>query len=827
MNAKEPQSPPKPPFRVHDLVGTAHEDEAIQPATRQAIENLGYRITNPPGKHSSLLGEGGYAAVHYGVRTDGNRPVAIKVFRDDSQPCFASWETERKTMESANFPRDFVPVCLDARHFDGLQPFLIVEYVRGTEINDFVDANKTPLESRVTLLEQLAGGIHRLNHDNNLIHRDISVANTLVDDKGDVRLIDFGLAGEIVKRGNTTIAAHGNPTYSPPEVQQGAKRADVKDKVYNCAMVALHVLTDDVPPENSVRSGDPEHLQRCRNRLREKDIPRALANVVLRGLQDESRRFTTPAAFRDALHDWRVVRPQRRLRRTQLLLLVGCLCSFAAVGWWLYLDLLHAAGLREYAELQRQAEQLNAEYDAVRNLLSEAQSHDQQSHELQRSHDAAAAASRAEATRLYRRAIAVSAGLEQAQPQREALAIPLNEIPWVASDLIARRKAELDARYTAIGNDLTTGNVEQAKSALDSLQRDLAELIADNTHAGQALAAQAALERLQRGVAQRLRKEPGYAPLAQIGVEARAAWDEGQWSDATRLYGLAHDQLSAWLPTQETPEEWLQRTQVNEETVRLVEEDKKKLQSQLAAVETERDKHDTRIRELESQIAQVTKQGADDREQLVKEQTRADDLAAKNRVGSAELKRLQQTVQVQSPQLAELAELQSEHETVTQERDALQRKITPLERQVAVLQAAVETRAGPNVARAAAEIATLQQEIDALDTTEWSDAHRLLVKALAGYEKVAIKKKTALLDFNEDSPTIDRINTELAQHRQLVAAALAARDKTESSLCLQLESQLKTQRDERERLINVESARPASQPVRNVDQTIVQLVARQ
>src|SRR5678816_2618510 len=73
------------------------------------------------------------------------------------------------------------------------QPYLVIEHVDGQPIDRYCDEKRLGLEARVTLfLDVLEAVAHA--HANLIVHRDIKPANVLVSAKGEVKLLDFGIA---------------------------------------------------------------------------------------------------------------------------------------------------------------------------------------------------------------------------------------------------------------------------------------------------------------------------------------------------------------------------------------------------------------------------------------------------------------------------------------------------------------------------------------------------------------------------------------------------------------------------------------------------------
>ncbi len=188
-----------------------------------------------------LIGEGATATVYLAQDTRLGRLVAIKVLlpyvRDTARARFVR---EARSAAALNHP--YIMAIYDEAEEDDYH-FLVVEYVEGKPLNEFVPA---PLDVVTTLGIQLCNALdyaHRMN----IIHRDIKPANIKVTSEGIVKIMDFGLAME---RDATHITAHGSiigtPAYLSPEQARGHK-LDHRTDIYSLGVVLYEMLTGKLP----------------------------------------------------------------------------------------------------------------------------------------------------------------------------------------------------------------------------------------------------------------------------------------------------------------------------------------------------------------------------------------------------------------------------------------------------------------------------------------------------------------------------------------------------------------------------------------------------
>src|SRR4029434_8643373 len=105
----------------------------------------------------------------------------------------------------------------------GLQ-FLSMEYVRGEELSSVLKRfGRLPQDKATEIARQLCAGLAAA-HEAGVLHRDLKPANVMIDENGDVRVTDFGLAG-LAKEFGDDEASAGTPAYMSPEQLAGEELA--------------------------------------------------------------------------------------------------------------------------------------------------------------------------------------------------------------------------------------------------------------------------------------------------------------------------------------------------------------------------------------------------------------------------------------------------------------------------------------------------------------------------------------------------------------------------------------------------------------------------
>ena len=141
----------------------------------------------------SSLGAGGMGEVYRARDTKLGREVAIKVLPEgfsDEPERMARFEREAKVLASLNHNNI---ATLYGFESDGETQFLVMEVVEGETLADRIKKGAVPVEEALPLFLQIAEGLEAA-HEKGVIHRDLKPANIKVNEQGQVKILDFGLA---------------------------------------------------------------------------------------------------------------------------------------------------------------------------------------------------------------------------------------------------------------------------------------------------------------------------------------------------------------------------------------------------------------------------------------------------------------------------------------------------------------------------------------------------------------------------------------------------------------------------------------------------------
>jgi serine/threonine protein kinase/Tol biopolymer transport system component len=255
----------------------------------------------------SLIGLGGMGSVWLAERSDARfeRRVAVKLLNIALIGKAGEERFKREGIILGRLAHPNIAELIDAGVSPAGQPYLVLEYVAGEQIDRYCDGNRLGIEPRIRLfLEVLEAVAHA--HANQIVHRDLKPPNILVRNDGQVKLLDFGISklhGDD-SWGKTLTGEGGRvmtPEYAAPEQLTGAAATTATD-VYALGVLLYALLTGRHPHGPGLDS--PADLVRAildiePSRLSD-IVPAAKGNAGLAS-QHAAVRATTPDRLRRML----------------------------------------------------------------------------------------------------------------------------------------------------------------------------------------------------------------------------------------------------------------------------------------------------------------------------------------------------------------------------------------------------------------------------------------------------------------------------------------------------------------------------------------------
>src|SRR5579863_3656662 len=206
-----------------------------------------------------LLGRGGMSAVYLAERADGQfqQTVALKVMAGylADRAFFRRFEAERQFLAALNHHN--ITRLLDGGVSSSGDPFLVTEYVDGETIDRYCEQRKLSVTARLRIFLQVCDAVDYA-HRNLIVHRDLKPANIMVNQEGDVKLLDFGTAAlSAGAQNNPTVTRMRmmTPRYASPEQLRG-ERVNTSTDVFSLGVILYELLTGAWP------FGDPHSILR-------------------------------------------------------------------------------------------------------------------------------------------------------------------------------------------------------------------------------------------------------------------------------------------------------------------------------------------------------------------------------------------------------------------------------------------------------------------------------------------------------------------------------------------------------------------------------------
>ncbi len=245
---------------------------------------------------AAKLGGGRLADAYVAEDQQMNRTVVVKVLYDafTSDPTYIqSLEAEARVAAELVHPN--ITATLDWGREDG-HYFVVTEYVKGRSLSEFMSSEgKFPQERAAKIAADVCDAL-QLVHGRGLVHGGISASNVFIDEIGQVKLMDVGMAW--------TASGRGTPQYISPEQARGLA-VDARSDIYSVGIVLYQMLTGSVPfddPNAETIFSRQINEQPAAPSAIDPTIPAELNALVMKALvKDPSLRFQSAREMHEAL----------------------------------------------------------------------------------------------------------------------------------------------------------------------------------------------------------------------------------------------------------------------------------------------------------------------------------------------------------------------------------------------------------------------------------------------------------------------------------------------------------------------------------------------
>jgi len=192
------------------------------------------------------LGEGGMGVVYKAEDTKLKREVAIKFLphhvlsnAEEKQ----RFEIEAQAAAALNHPNITTIYSIEESKDD---IFIVMEYINGIELKEKIKKGLTNIDDSLSIISQIAEGL-KAAHQKGIVHRDIKSSNIMINNTGQVKIMDFGLAkvkgvSHITKLGTTL----GTTAYMSPEQARG-EHVDHRTDIWSLGVIMYEMFTGRLP----------------------------------------------------------------------------------------------------------------------------------------------------------------------------------------------------------------------------------------------------------------------------------------------------------------------------------------------------------------------------------------------------------------------------------------------------------------------------------------------------------------------------------------------------------------------------------------------------
>ncbi len=242
-------------------------------------------------KINQQLAAGGMAKIYDAIQISLNRPVAIKFLSRtllDHYEAMSLFESESLIIAQLNHPN--IVQVIDKGISSDSQPYFVMEKINGIDLSEIISGAELPFSKKLDIAIQTCKGLSYA-HKNGVIHRDIKPANIIIDQHGNAKILDFGIAlsqaEESGERKKTTVV--GTRGYIAPEQESDYAHATIASDIFSFGMLLKNLFVQNLEGEK-----DTSH--------KIKQLPKPLLNLINQCTHVEpSKRFASLSDVRDIL----------------------------------------------------------------------------------------------------------------------------------------------------------------------------------------------------------------------------------------------------------------------------------------------------------------------------------------------------------------------------------------------------------------------------------------------------------------------------------------------------------------------------------------------
>jgi eukaryotic-like serine/threonine-protein kinase len=270
-----------------------------------------------------LLGEGGMGAVYEAQQDQPRRSIALKVLRSAwaSPQLLRRFEQESQTLGRLHHPGIAqIYEAGTANTAFGPEPYFAMEIIHGKPLIEYANEAKLSTRQRLMLMIQICEAVQHA-HQRGIVHRDLKPGNILVDQSGQPKILDFGIARvmdsdteQMTRQTDIGQLLGTLPYMSPEQVEADPAAIDTRTDVYALGVILYELLTNKMPYTLS------QHLTEAVQTIQQVDpVPLSSVSPLYRGdietivgkalEKDKARRYGSAAELADDIRRYLEDRP--------------------------------------------------------------------------------------------------------------------------------------------------------------------------------------------------------------------------------------------------------------------------------------------------------------------------------------------------------------------------------------------------------------------------------------------------------------------------------------------------------------------------------------
>lgn len=258
------------------------------------------------------IGKGGMGVVYKAQDTKLHRAVAVKALAAElvgDEKARTRFLREARAASAIDHPN--ICTVYEINEVEGIL-FFVMPYIEGKTLKKFVNGRPLPLDQALDFALQLVDALAEAHH-RNVLHRDIKAANIMINERRQVKILDFGLAKLTRPSGEDSLIINdltqagtpfGTASYMSPEQAKG-EAADARSDIFSLGTVLYEMLNGRLPfpGKNSV---DVMHaVMHQEPQPMEPSVPPRVQQIVLKALaKDKNARYQTADALLGDLRDF-------------------------------------------------------------------------------------------------------------------------------------------------------------------------------------------------------------------------------------------------------------------------------------------------------------------------------------------------------------------------------------------------------------------------------------------------------------------------------------------------------------------------------------------